>query len=208
MEPASFAACFVDSETGEPVLTVRTREHLLRAAEMLADQIGEDIRMLEARLQRDPQADVWESLSWLHQYLPTAYAASYDYGFLRDFQTTVLTVIYQLGGSWTGLASVMEELAMNAILESADTHLALLKDEGEDVGDIDFTGLWELAFWDLDFEVLFQPELDGIQNTDIGLQTGMANLDRSDWFRMFHWVDVPPHPLTWRRAGPDESPSR
>jgi hypothetical protein len=202
MDLAEFAVCFEDPETGEPVLNEASRRHLFEAAEMLVDQIGEDVRLLDAMLLRDPSAAVWNNLNWLHHYLPPMYAASYDYGFIRAFSVTVLTVIYKLGGPWTGLSSVAEELAMHAVMESAESQLALLKDEGVDVNEIEFSVLWDMAFWDLDYQALFDPELDGIQDSEVGRQSGMANLDRSEWFVKFTGADTPPHPMTWRRASP------
>jgi hypothetical protein len=200
VEPADFATCFVDPETDEPVLNLATRLHMFEATEMLVDQIAEDIRFLDAALLRDPAADVWENLNWLHQYLPPLYAASYDYRLVRDFQVTVLTVTYKLGGPWTALSSVAEELAMNAVMESPDTQLSILRDDGSDVSDIDFEIVWDMAFWDLDFQVLFDAEMDGIQDSEVGRQSGMANLDRSRWFAKFTGADAPPHPMTWRRS--------
>src|SRR5581483_11268377 len=114
----------------------------------------------------------WNSLNWLQDYLPPMYAASYDYGFIRDFHVCVLTVIYKLAVPWAGLASVAEQLAMNAILRSADTQIAVKSEMGEDTSDIDASDLWDLAFDDLDFEILFKPELDGLQNSEIGVEMG------------------------------------
>lgn len=176
---------------------------------MLTDYVAEDMRSVAAMLSRNPEIDVWEHLIWVRDYLPPMYAASYDYGFLRDFHITLLTVIYKLGGPWTGLANVLEQLAMRALLRAAENEAIVKADEGEVVRDIDVSDLWDLAFDDTDFRILFTPELDGLQNSEIGKQMGMVNLDRREWYDPLDWAITPPHPLTWRRitAGYDDEPT-
>jgi hypothetical protein len=48
-----------------------------------------------------------------------------------------------------------------------------------------------------------------LQNSEIGRQMGMINLDRREWFDPLDWAISPPHPLTWRRitAGDDDEPA-
>lgn len=199
MKPADFATCFADPDTGEPILNAATRIHLFDTAEMLEDYAAEDLRGVAAMMIRDPKLDIWEHLNWLRDYLPPMYAASYDYHFLRDFHITLVTVIYKLGGPWTGLSTVLEQLAMRAILRAAENEAAVKADEGEDVSDIDVSDLWDIAFDDTDFFILFEPELDGLQHSEVGRQMGMINLDRREWFNQQDWAITPPHPLTWRR---------
>jgi hypothetical protein len=100
-------------------------------------------------------------------------------------------------GDWSELASLAEELAMNAILRFALLLRELRRQMGEDVEDADFDVLWDVAFWDLDFELLLMPAMDGIQHSAFGQRAGMTNLDRSEWFIKFDGAEVPPHPLTW-----------
>jgi hypothetical protein len=114
-------------------------------------------------------------------------------------------VIYKLGFGWSAPSSVAEELAMNAVLVAADILKSLKADEGEDVSDVDFDLLRDLAFWDTDFQTLFRPEQDGFHHSEIGRTMGMTNLDRSQWFTMFAGSDVPPHPLTWKSEGKDDA---
>jgi len=195
MRPEDFATCFAD-EAG-PVLNEATRRHLYDAAEMVVDQIDEDLDNLRAALLRNHKFDVWSELNWTQDYLPKTYAASYDIGFVRQFYWTVVTVIFKVGSAWSPLASVAEELAMNALLGFAGTLRDLRRDAGEDVSEVEFDDLWDLAFWDLDFELLFAPEMDGIQHSEVGQQMRMVNLDRSQWFTQFDGAQVAPHPLTW-----------
>ena len=197
VSPQDFACCF-SGDDGGPVLNEATRAHLFYAAQMLVDQIDEDLYELRRTLRRLPDADVWTELNWTKEYLPPAYAASYDVDFLRHFHWSVLAVVHKLGGEWLELSSVAEELAMNALLRCAITLIDLRGDFGDDVGDIDFDDVWDLAFWDLDFQMLFMGSMDGVQDTAYGRRAGMANLDRSEWFNMFDGARTPPHPMTWR----------
>lgn len=171
MRPEDLATCFAD-EAG-PVLNEATRRHLYHSAEMLVDQIDEDLDNLRAALLRNPKFDVWSELNWTQDYLPQTYAASYDIGFIRQFYWTVVTVIFKVGSAWSPLASVAEELAMNALLRFAGSLLELERDEGMDLSEVDFDPVWDLAFWDLDFELLFEPEMDGIQHSEVGQQMRM-----------------------------------
>lgn len=208
MTPADFAACFADPDTGEPILNTATRTHLYDVAEMLEDYVAEDMRHVAAMLTREPDLNVWEHLNWLQDHLPPMYAASYDYHFLRDFHITLVTVIYKLGGPWTGLSTVLEQLAMRAILRAAESEAVVKGDEGEDVSDIDVSDLWDIAFEDIDFGILYEPELDGLQDSEIGKQMGMVNLDRREWFNPLDLAITPPHPLTWRRITTSDGESR
>ena len=195
MRPEDFALCV--SDEAAPVLNEATRRHLFQAATMLVDQLDEDLDFVCAAVARNPDVDVWKELNWTREYLPPDYAATYDISFLRQFHLCVLTVIYKLGGDWSQLSSVAEELAMNALLRHAVTLIDLRADAGEDVSEVDLGALWDIVFWDLDFETLFMQSMDGLHHSDVGRRAGMANLDRSEWFTMFDGAEVPPHPLTW-----------
>ena len=195
MKPEDFARCFASDAA--PVLNEATRAHLFHAANMLVEQIEDDLHALRTALGRHHDAGAWSELNWTQAYLPPAHAASYNLGFIRQFHWSVLTVVFKLGGDSFELSSLAEELAMNALLRCAITLRELRIDFGEDVADIDFDALWDLAFWDLDFEMLFTPVMDGVQHTAYGRRAGIANLDRSEWFTMFDGAAVPPHPMTW-----------
>jgi hypothetical protein len=112
------------------------------------------------------------------EYLPPTYLPRYTPQFAKQFLTCILTVAWKLGAPGDyALACVAEELALAALIERATT---LLEEQDREA---DFSALEESAFEDRDFELLFEPHLDGIENTAAGHT--MANLRFDEWFTPF-----------------------
>lgn len=88
------------------------------------------------------------------------------------------------------LGCVAEELALHMIIRHADAWLT----DAEGQPAVDW-GLYEdTVFEDTDFEVLYQPALDGIEDGgDISDYLGMANLHPGEWFEPFR-EDAAVHP--------------
>lgn len=53
----------------------------------------------------------------------------------------------------------------------------------------DLTGLYDGLFQDLDFETLYNPELDGVDASEHGRQLGMESLRPADWFIPYNNVE-------------------
>jgi hypothetical protein len=127
-------------------------------------------------------------------YLPSRYEQYYDGRFARDWTTTVAVVGWKLAQpSEVTLACVAEELALFALIRQARMLLDLGERESDEQAWSDFR---DLVFEDEDFLFLFNPELDGIEETEWAREHAVVGLKFSEWFRPFdpasHGV---PHPF-------------
>jgi hypothetical protein len=128
-------------------------------------------------------------------YLPARYEQYYDARFGRDWTTTVAVVGWKLAQPVeVTLACVAEELALFALIRQAQVLLDLRERESDGQAWSDFR---DLVFEDEDFRFLFDPELDGIEETEWARQHAVVGLKFSEWFQPFdpasHGV---PHPLS------------
>jgi hypothetical protein len=80
----------------------------------------------------------------------------------------------------------------------------VLVDQGKDV---DFSTFEQLAYEDMDFELLFEPHLDGIEDTVAGQGMAIAYLHFDQWFTPFR-EENPVHPYVTSPEGRrhEESP--
>jgi hypothetical protein len=127
-------------------------------------------------------------------YLPSRYEHYYDGRFARDWTTTVAVVGWKLAqpGHVT-LACAAEELALYALIRQAQVLLDLREEENDEQAWSDFR---DLAFEDEDFLFLFNPELDGIEETEWAREHAVVGLKFSEWFRPFDPASHgAPHPL-------------
>jgi hypothetical protein len=128
-------------------------------------------------------------------YLPSRYEHYYDGRFARDWTTTVAVVGWKLAqpGEVT-LACVAEELALFALIRQARMLLDLRKGESDEQAWSDFR---DLVFEDEDFRFLFDPELDGIEETEWDREHAVVGLKFSEWFRPFDPASHgAPHPVS------------
>jgi len=116
-------------------------------------------------------------------HLPDKYLPSYDVGTIRRLLVCVVVVGWKLFDPEHEhrLCCVGEELALSAIVNRARTWL-----ETEEEEPVDLSGVEDLAFEDSDFLTLFDPSLDGIEDTPTGEYLMMANLKLRDWFTPFN----------------------
>jgi hypothetical protein len=113
-------------------------------------------------------------------YLPRVFLHRYNDDFLRDFLVCLVSVGLKLMlPGFHPLGCTGEELAAAATRDHA---VELLEAEGELA---DFAAWDDGAFEDLDHELLFDPALDGLPQTEVARALGMANLEYDDWFVPF-----------------------
>jgi hypothetical protein len=113
--------------------------------------------------------------------LPRRLGHNYDGLFVQKFLVATVDVTTFLAGHWQPLPTVAHELALRAILDQAtvveETHE--LKPGKHWRSDLE-----EQLFDDLDHELLFDPEMDGIEDyAELGL--GIAPMDFNSWFVTF-----------------------
>ena len=126
------------------------------------------------------------------ELLPRKYFHKYTPIFLKNFHATLLTVGYKLvlsEQSETLSACTAEELALHILIERASTLLDM------DGIEADFFGFEDVIYQDTDFEYLYDPERDGIEDSEIGTELGIGNLHFSEWFKIFDNASMPIHPL-------------
>ena len=154
------------------------RDALLSALTILSDEFFED--------------DLEDEEHLFRELLPSKYSPKYTPLFLKRFYTTLLTVGYKLAlpeKSDTLLACTAEELALHILIERASV---LLEEDGIDA---DFDLFEDEIYQDVDFEYLYDPEVDGIEDSEVGAEMKIVNLHFSDWFKPFDNASMPVHPL-------------
>ena len=123
--------------------------------------------------------------------LPQKYRLRYDGLFRRRFLVTLVTVGYKLAAP-KPLAPLpsctAEELALHILIEQAKNQL-----QAEAIAP-DFSLFVSLAFQDLDFEVLYDMSVDGIEDTTVGVEMALDNLPFDKWFEPFLNETAPVHP--------------
>lgn len=77
-------------------------------------------------------------------------------------------------------AAAGEETTVEIAGRLVDPLVLTDEDSADPVSDL--TGLYDALFQDLDFETLYDPELDGVDASEHGRQLGMESLRPADWF--------------------------
>jgi hypothetical protein len=109
---------------------------------------------------------------------PPAYVSRYDRPFVRRAIVAAASLGQKLAGpGWFDLASTMEEILFGTIMET-------VQNTDIEIGDV-FDDLEETAFQDLDYEMLFNAQFDGIENAALPEQYAFANLRFDEWFLPF-----------------------
>jgi len=165
---------------GPDVLPDIKREALRAAVVMLLDDAFQSLAS---------DGDLSESsIVW---YLPERLERHYTEVLYRG----ILVAVANVGGQFADtdaprLRCLADEMALHVIIEHAGVWL-------EDHGELDEGwGIYEeCVFEDTDFELLYDPAWDGIEDpdSDIARPEGMANLHPKDWFKPFRPAD-PVHP--------------
>ncbi len=162
------------SESAADLLPKHAWEALRVAAALLIDELHDDLNLL--------QGDSDFGNTFAMSFLPNKYLPSYTAGFLRQFLACVTLTGWKLFDSAEHrLSCLAEELALNAIIRRAEAWL-----EEREFEPVEFEYLEGVAFEDMDFQMLFDPSLDGIEDTDTGRYMRIANLKFSEWFEPFN----------------------
>jgi hypothetical protein len=128
----------------------------------------------------DPDSGLDEPFLWT--FFPSRFRGAYTRGFQLDVLVTAAKVAYDLARPDAGPpACIAEELVMNAVI-----HIALAGIEQAGLGR-PWLDPSEVLLEDVDFEVLFSPDMDGIEadpatQRDLGMWVPGA----ADWFTPFN----------------------
>jgi hypothetical protein len=158
------------------ILSIPERKALEIACDLLIDHSFEELPFI-----KEPQ-DVADTMLGL--YLPERYLYKYTPLFFKQFLVCIITVTWKLAQTeHLCLASLAEELAAWTIVREAQR---ILQDELEDASDQDDLDTFiDIYFEDTDFEYLFDDAYDGIDETQLGQEMGMASLAFDNWFKPF-----------------------
>ena len=86
------------------------------------------------------------------------------------------------------LSCTAEELALHALIENANM---ILKEDGVEA---DFGLFIDDAFQDFDYKFLYNLEMDGVEDTEVGIQHGIGRLHFDEWFIPFDNAATAVHP--------------
>ncbi len=165
-------------------LPLNHREALVGAASLLVDEFFEDAAAVEV-------GEMSFSESRIGILLPRKYALRYNWLFGKRFFACLMTVIWKLAQTkpvYPILDCTAEELALKILIKEAKSVLEMSGDSA------DFSMFEDVVFQDLDFEMLYRPELDGIEDGGIGKYLGSDNLQFARWFVPFDNAATVPHP--------------
>jgi hypothetical protein len=132
--------------------------------------------------------------SAIGRYLPPRYEHYYDGRFARDWLATITVVGWKLGQPGrVELSCVAEELALWALVQQAEVQLEIAGEQSAADAWGDFR---DLAFEDEDFLWLYDPEMDGIEESEWAREHAVVNLKFADWFKPFdERTHGAPHPF-------------
>lgn len=166
---------------GRRILPLHHAEALDWACADLTDSFFDDLGLLQRR-------GKFSSTS-MSVFLPTKFLLRYDLEFAKRFSLCLAAVAWKLRAlGLHRLACTGEEIALRAVVTVARDLLSL------DNVEPDFSAFEEVAFEDTDFEFLFDPRHDGIEELpQIIALARPVNLSFKDWFKPFR-DDNPVHP--------------
>jgi hypothetical protein len=161
----------------------RRRGALMFAANLVFDHILDDLVVADAERERLALP------RYVEEHLPSRMRRHYDAPLLRKLLATSAKVAQDLAGDeHTYPACTAEELVLRMVLQQWQMLLELT-----DLGP-SWTDLSEYLFEDLDFEYLFEPDMDGIEDDPIAHKTsGIEVHALSEWFAPFN-TDSRVHP--------------
>ncbi len=159
----------------------RRRGALMFAANLVFDHILDDLVVSDADRERLGVE------RFAHEHLPSRLRHRYDAPFLRRLLASAAKVAPGLASDeFTYPACTAEELVLWAILQEWEVLLDLT-----DLGQ-SWTALSEYLFGDLDFEYLFDADMDGVEDDPLAHKTsGIDVRPLADWFVAFNpgaWV--------------------
>jgi hypothetical protein len=171
---------------GDDVLGSKERNALQSAVDVLIDDFLMDAANTNA-------TDWSVHNTAMSSYLPPHYLVRFSSRHARQFLVATISVAgYLVQPHWPYPSCLAEELALRALIEMAQTDLEL---HGWDEGNFD--AFIDTAYMDVDFELLFDPANDGIEDTELGRNFGMASLALRDWAKQYGGASQV-HPYLWQ----------
>ncbi len=146
-------------------------------------------------------------LGRLRDALPPRYQLEYSPRLARQFSICLLMVAWKLAQPvFPGIACIAEQLVIRALIEQAKTLLDL---DGAEQDDWPWEEFEDLVYPDADFEILFDPNRDGLDESEVGQVLGMVSFRFDDLFAtqypsttgsLHPFLDAPARPRPEDRA--------
>jgi hypothetical protein len=161
------------------------------------DHALEDLASIETADAADHEI-VWDDLAFLCG-LPVRYRHRYTPLFAKQFVVCLIAATLKMGDpervGQGMLSCVAEEIAVHLVIQEAEAMLRTVRTErGQSEEGIEFGDLYELMFEDIDFEWLYDPEMDGIEHdAAAAAELGIGNLVFERWFSPFSRRFVHPY---------------
>ena len=122
--------------------------------------------------------------------LPPQYRNRYSVRFWKAFTAAALTAAYRLAEASERpikFGCIAEELALHAFVEKAELVLEGWQSEGTlpESADVGFGTFLDAVAEDDDVSMLWQMELDGVDESEEGRKLGVASLRFDEWFTLY-----------------------
>lgn len=153
------------------------------------DHALEDLAAIDLAFRAGQKID-WDNLAFLSG-LPERYRHRYTPLFAKQFVVCLIVATHKIVDperiGQGMLSCVAEELAAHLVIREAGGLLAAHREEeGRGDAGADFGGVYELLFEDIDFEWLYDEQMDGFEHDEEAVrQLGIAHLAFEQWFEPF-----------------------
>ncbi|GFK18236.1 hypothetical protein [Corynebacterium glutamicum] len=164
------------------------RGSLFLASLQMIDELFSDLRLLNRRYADEVNEDILIEDTMVLCGLPQRYAHRYDILFTQRFLMAVADVSSCMTNGWIALPTVAHQMACNLLLNNAEAVVDALTASDDRIVPI-WREIMDLAlFRDRDFELLYDPKFDGIENVKDSTAR-YENLNFDDWFTPFFGPD-------------------
>lgn len=164
------------------------RGSLFLASLQMIDELFSDLRLLNRRYADEVNEDILIEDTMVLCGLPQRYAHRYDILFTQRFLMAVADVSSCMTNGWIALPTVAHQMAFNLLLNNAEAVVDALTASDDRIVPI-WREIMDLAlFRDRDFELLYDPKFDGIENVKDSTAR-YENLNFDDWFTPFFGPD-------------------
>lgn len=166
---------------------------LALASLQMIDELFSDLRLLNRKYSDEVNVDILIEDTMVLCGLPQRYAHRYDILFTQRFLMAVADVSSYMTNGWIALPTVAHQMAFNLLLNNAEAVVDALTASDDRIVPI-WREIMDLAlFRDRDFELLYDPKFDGIENVKDS-KARYENLNFDDWFTPFFGPDSGPLP--------------
>ncbi|OKX81673.1 hypothetical protein [Corynebacterium glutamicum] len=166
---------------------------LALASLQMIDELFSDLRLLNRKYSDEVNVDILIEDTMVLCGLPQRYAHRYDILFTQRFLMAVADVSSYMTNGWIPLPTVAHQMAFNLLLNNAEAVVDALTATDDRVVPIWREIMDTALFRDRDFELLYDPKFDGIEDVQDS-KARHENLNFDDWFKPFFGPGALPSP--------------